>query len=79
MYVLRCADDTLYTGVTTDIPRRLRQHNGALAGGAKYTRTRRPAVLVMSRTYDSQSQACREEYAFKQLSRAEKLRRIEEG
>ena len=45
VYLLRCADDTLYCGVTTDLDRRLAQHNGRLAGGARYTRPRRPVAL----------------------------------
>jgi putative endonuclease len=70
--MLRCADDTLYTGITTDLERRLREHNGELSGGAKATRMKRPVVLVWSEKHPSRSEASRREYAIKQLSRAEK-------
>ncbi|MGB0189286.1 MAG: GIY-YIG nuclease family protein, partial [Aequoribacter sp.] len=46
VYILNCADGTLYTGVTTDVERRLRQHNGEIVGGARYTRVRRPVAIV---------------------------------
>lgn len=78
MYVVCCADDTLYTGVTTHLGRRLREHNGSKRG-AKYTKTRRPVVLVYEETHDSRSSAQRAEGQFKKLSRQQKLRRIEEG
>lgn len=73
VYMLRCVDDSLYTGVTTDPQRRLRQHNGELKGGAKYTRLRRPVELVWQECYDDRSSACKREYAIKQLSRKRKI------
>ncbi len=48
VYILRCSDDTLYTGVAVDRDRRIRQHNGELVGGARYTRSRRPVELIWS-------------------------------
>ena len=48
VYLLRCSDDTLYCGVTTNVQRRLAMHNGVLPGGAKYTRGRRPVKLLIS-------------------------------
>ena len=78
VYVLQCADDSLYTGVTNDISRRVRQHNGELAGGARYTRSRRPVRLYFYWTYDTRSEAQRAEYAFKRLTRKQKLERINE-
>lgn len=73
VYLLRCADDTLYTGVTRDLPRRLRQHNGELVGGASYTRGRRPVVLLWSEVSADRSAAQQREAAIKRLSRSEKL------
>ena len=73
VYLLQCADQSLYAGVTKDLARRLQQHNGQLAGGARYTKARRPAVLVWSEACDSRSDAQRREYALRRLSRAQKL------
>jgi putative endonuclease len=72
VYILRCADNSLYTGVTTDISRRLDQHNGIIKNGAKYTRNRQPVTLVYQETSKSRSEACKREYAIKDLSRSEK-------
>lgn len=77
MYVVRCADDTLYTGYTTDVNRRLKQHNSGK--GAKYTRNRRPVELVYVEEFADKREAMRAEYAFKQLSRQQKLRQISKG
>ena len=76
MYVVRCSDDTLYTGITTDVERRLHEHNHSKRG-ARYTRARRPVRLEASWTHDSQSEAASAEYEFKQLTRDEKLTRIQ--
>ncbi len=76
VYILRCADDTLYTGITTDLARRLRQHNQSPAG-ARYTRARRPVELVYSETLASKGDALRREHAIKQLDRAAKLQLLE--
>ncbi|MFO7834577.1 MAG: GIY-YIG nuclease family protein [Halohasta sp.] len=75
VYILRCADDTLYTGYTTDPERRLREHNAG--EGAKYTRGRTPVDLVHVESYDTQSAAMSREYEIKQLRREEKIRLIE--
>ena len=72
VYILRCADDTLYTGITTDVVRRLREHNEAKLG-AKYTRARRPVVIVYKKRFGSRSTAAIREAALKKLSREEKL------
>ena len=74
VYLLRCADDSLYTGVARDLERRLQQHNGELAGGARYTRGRRPVSLLWSEACASRSVAQQREAAIKKLSRREKLR-----
>jgi putative endonuclease len=76
LYLLRCADDTLYTGITTDLERRVAEHNTSPVG-AKYTRARRPVVLVYSRRFRTRSNALREEARVKQLSRMEKQLLIE--
>ncbi len=70
--MLRCADDTLYTGVTTDVDRRLHQHNNTKAGAA-YTKARRPVALEFRHEVESKSAALKVEYAIKQLTRAQKL------
>ncbi len=73
VYTLRCADDTLYTGFTTDISRRMRQHLGLLKGGAKYTARHRPVSLVMLWQAETRSAAARLEYAIKHLERRDKV------
>ena len=72
VYIVKCADTTLYTGITTDLERRLTEHNQS-EKWAKYTRVRRPVTLVYSEKHASRSEACQREYAIKQLSREEKL------
>lgn len=76
LYILRCADDTLYTGITTDLERRVTEHNSSPAG-AKYTRARRPVALVYSHRFRTRSNALREEARVKRLSRREKLILVE--
>lgn len=71
VYLLRCADSTLYTGITTDIGRRLAEHNTGKAG-ARYTRARRPVVLVWQQQVPDRSMASRCEYLLRQLSKVEK-------
>jgi putative endonuclease len=75
LYILKCADGTLYTGITADLERRVREHNES-ALGAKYTRGRRPVRVVFSRRFRDRSAALREEFRVKQLSRREKLEMI---
>lgn len=70
VYVLRCADDTLYTGYTTDPDRRVAEHNDG--DGAKYTRGRTPVELVHLEVYESRSTAQSREYEIKSLSREQK-------
>ena len=74
VYILNCADGSLYTGVARDLRRRLRQHNGELVGGSRYTRGRRPVELLWSDTEPDRSSAQRREACIKKLSREEKLR-----
>lgn len=74
-YIVECSDGTLYTGITTDINKRLTVHNSGK--GAKYTRTRTPVILKWSCEFINKSEASREEYRIKKLSRLEKLKIIE--
>lgn len=73
VYVVRCADTSLYTGVTTDLIRRVRQHNGELVGGARYTRHRRPVQVVYEEHWPCRASACRREAEIKALQRSAKL------
>ena len=75
VYILRCSDDTLYTGITTNLQKRLYEHNNSKLG-AKYTKVRRPVELVYWQNADDRVDASKKEYAIKQLSRKEKLRLI---
>jgi len=76
LYILRCSDDTLYTGITTDIERRLKEHNLGTKG-AKYTRSRRPVKLVYKEKLEDKSSALKREYEIKKMSRKKKLLLIE--
>ena len=75
VYILKCADDTLYTGWTTDVKKRVETHNSGK--GAKYTRARLPVELVYTEEFDDKVEAQKREYAIKQLARAEKESLIE--
>lgn len=70
LYVLRCADQSLYTGIARDVKQRFEAH--AAGKGARYTRGRGPFTLLVTRRCQGQGEALRLEYAFKQLTRAEK-------
>ena len=72
LYILKCADRTLYTGIAVDLEKRIKEHNSGTLG-AKYTRSRRPVKLVYSRRFKSRSNAQKEEARIKALSRKEKL------
>ena len=81
VYILRCADRSYYTGITTNLTRRVAEHNGAVAGsdsstklkrGARYTRSRRPLELVYAEPCMDRSAALKREYAIKRLSRSKK-------
>ena len=72
VYILRCSDNTLYTGIARDLDKRLHEHNHSPAG-AKYTRSRRPVVLAYSELCEDKSTALKRELAVKKLSRSEKL------
>lgn len=72
VYVVKCRDNTLYTGITTDITRRIKEHNSRTRG-AKYTRSRGPVELVTQFPAADRSSALKQEAAFKKLSRKRKL------
>ncbi len=69
-YMVRCADDSLYTGWTVDLEKRVSAHNSG--HGAKYTKSRRPVVLVYYEVFENRQDAMRREYAIKQLTKKEK-------
>ena len=77
MYVVRCSDESLYCGVTTDLDRRIHEHNNT-SKGAKYTRSRRPVELVWSGQCDDRSDALKQEWRFKTLKRSEKISLLNE-
>ncbi|WP_458190527.1 GIY-YIG nuclease family protein [Haladaptatus sp. NG-WS-4] len=77
VYVVECSDGSFYTGYTTDVARRVAEHDDG--EGAKYTRGRTPVELVYSKRFESKSAAMSREYKIKQFSRAEKERLVEIG
>ena len=75
-YMVQCRDGSLYTGYTTDVIRRTKEHNAGK--GAKYTRSRRPVELVYYEEYDRKTDAMAREYDLKQLTREDKLKLVKE-
>ncbi len=75
VYILRCADESFYTGITTDIDRRLQEHNEGMQGAA-YTRSRRPVKLVYREPAKDRSAALQREHAIRKLSRQDKIDRF---
>lgn len=76
VYILRCADNSLYCGVTTDVQRRVQEHNLSNKLAAKYTRVRRPLTLAYSESCQNKKAAYQREYAIKQLSKTQKEKLI---
>lgn len=76
IYILRCRDDSLYTGITPDLERRMRQHLGLIKGGARYTKLRPPKEMAAAWSVPDKSTAAKAEYAIKHLSREEKQQLI---
>ena len=74
VYIVRCSDNSLYTGYTNNIEARINKHNAGK--GAKYTKIRRPVVLVYQEMYESKSEALRREYEIKTFTRQRKLKLI---
>jgi putative endonuclease len=79
MYVLICNDNSFYCGITTNLERRLKQHNGVIKGGAKYTRSKRPCRFVYIKKALDHSNALKIEYKFKQLNRKNKIKYINQA
>lgn len=77
VYIVKCKDDSLYTGYAKNVDQRVAKHNKGL--GAKYTKVRRPVVLVYQEVYETKSEALKREYQIKQYSRNKKLALIKEG
>ncbi len=75
VYMVRCNDGTLYTGITNDLEKRIKAHNSG-KDGARYTRSRRPVKLVYSKEAGSKSTAAKLEYKIKKMTRAKKMKRI---
>jgi putative endonuclease len=73
---VQCNDSSLYTGITTNISRRIQQHNRELPGGAKYTAARNPVELLYHREYIDRSLACIEESRIKKLTKFQKIQMI---
>ncbi|HWY79276.1 MAG TPA: GIY-YIG nuclease family protein [Candidatus Sulfotelmatobacter sp.] len=71
-YIVLCADGTYYTGKTWNLAKRIKQHNGIVSGGARYTKTRRPVTLSYFEEHLSHSIAVQREYEIKKLSHKEK-------
>lgn len=69
-YIVKCSDGTFYTGWTNDLTRRMEAHNQGR--GAKYTKARRPVILIYYETFETKEEAMKREYAIKRLSRKEK-------
>lgn len=74
VYIIKCSDETYYTGYTNNIEKRLKAHNEGK--GAKYTRSRVPVELVYSESYENKGDALRREYAIKKLTRKQKEKLI---
>jgi len=77
VYILKCKDKTLYTGITTDLKRRVTEHNSSNLG-AKYTCARRPVKLVYFKEFKTRSEATKEEWRIKHLKKEEKLEIIKQ-
>ncbi len=75
VYIVECCDKSLYTGITTDVERRVKEHNGSKKG-AKYTRTRRPVRLVKHWEFENRRQAIKEEIRIKKLKKSDKIKLI---
>lgn len=77
VYILRCKDNTLYTGFTVNLEKRIETHNKGI--GAKYTRGRTPVKLVYKEEHETKSQALKREYAIKKLNKKQKINIIKDG
>jgi putative endonuclease len=78
VYILECADSTLYCGSTNDVEKRIAAHNSSKTG-ARYTKARRPVALRYSEEFTTKSEALKREHALKKLTRAEKISLMKKG
>lgn len=76
VYIVKCFDDSLYTWITTDIEKRIKQHNWEIPGWAKYTKARNPVELLYVENSENRSEASKREYEIKKYSRENKLKLI---
>lgn len=76
-YILKCADETLYTGWTNNLDKRLEAHN--MGKGGRYTRARKPVELMYYETFETKEEAMKREYAIKRMTRAEKIKLMGTG
>jgi len=79
VYIVECSDGTYYTGYTTEVSRRVDEHNYSTKKAAKYTRSRRPVKLLYFEEYDSISEALKREYKIKKLSKKQKIALVNKG
>ncbi|MFZ2024992.1 MAG: GIY-YIG nuclease family protein [Microgenomates group bacterium] len=79
IYIVRCKDNSLYTGITNNLERRVREHNEKNKIGSRYVRSKRPAVLVFNETASSKSEALKREAEIKKLSHLQKIQLIAGG
>lgn len=79
VYILKCSDNTLYTWITIDLEKRIKQHNWEILGWAKYTLSRKPVELLYSEESENRSTATKREMEIKKLSREKKLKLIEKN
>lgn len=79
IYIVCCSDSSFYTGITKDVSRRIDEHNQDNLKAAKYTRVRRPVILIYQETVTTRSEAAKREYEIKQMSRKEKEALIEKA
>lgn len=79
VYLIRCGDGSLYTGIATDVDRRFAEHESQGPKGAKYTRGKLPLEIVYRREVGTRSEACKEELRIKSLSRRQKLALVDGG
>ncbi|RKW21347.1 GIY-YIG nuclease family protein [Candidatus Gracilibacteria bacterium] len=78
VYILKCSDNSLYTGITSDLERRIKEHDGLLPGGAKYTSSRRPVELLYFEKCEDRSEATKRELQIKKMTKLKKIKLISE-
>lgn len=72
VYIVKCLDDSYYTGIATNLEKRIKEHNGQLKGGAKYTRGKGPVTLKYFEKLETRSKALKREAEIKKMQRSEK-------